>query len=100
MLCLITKGIRNGPYFFLHVHLVLLSLQSFPHAKNHAALVKGLVSGDGHLDLISDPQQQVTTLCAVDSHLPDQLIYIQRAAVIMTQPSYQKNIHLPNISKT
>ena len=42
----------------LEVGLAVLSLQLLPHGESDRALVQGLVSGDGHLDLIADSQEE------------------------------------------
>ena len=61
-------------HLFLHVRFSLLSLERFPHPKRHAAFVQSLISGDRHSYLVPDPEQQETSLRAVDGHLTDQLV--------------------------
>lgn len=63
-----------SPYLLLHIRLALLALQGLPHAKRHTALVKCLVGGQGHADLVPDTKQEETPLGAIDGHLSDQLI--------------------------
>jgi hypothetical protein len=58
----------------LEVSLSVLSLELLPHGEGHGGLIQGLVSGDGHLNLVTDSQQEQTSLGLGEGHLSDDLI--------------------------
>ena len=60
--------------FALEVGLAVLGLQLLSHGESDRALVQGLVSGDGHLDLIADSQEEEATLGLIQGHLSDDLV--------------------------
>ena len=62
----------NNP--LLQLSLALLSLQLFAHTECDSTLVQSLISGDGHLDLITYSQQQQSSFRFVDGHLSDDLV--------------------------
>jgi len=53
------------------VALALLRGERLAHAERHAALIQGLIGGDGDADFIADSQQQQPALGTVDCHLSD-----------------------------
>ena len=56
------------------VSLAVLSLKLLSHGKGDRALVKGLVSGDSHFDLISNSKQQQSSLWLAKCNLSDNLV--------------------------
>jgi hypothetical protein len=60
--------------FALEIGLAMLSLELLSHGESDRALIEGLVSGDGHLDLIADSQEEEATLGLVEGHLSDDLV--------------------------
>ena len=68
--------------FALEVGLAVLGLQLRPHGESDRALVQGLVSGDGHLDLIADSQEEEATLGLVKGHLSDDLVEALREELL------------------
>jgi len=49
-------------------------LQLLPHGESHTALVEGLVSGDGHLDLVAHSEQEKSTFWFTQGNLADDLV--------------------------
>ena len=68
--------------FALEVGLAVLSLELLSHGKSDRALIEGLVSGDGHLDLITDSQEEEATLGLVEGHLSDDLVEALREELL------------------
>jgi hypothetical protein len=68
--------------FALEVGLAVLSLELLSHGKSDRALIEGLVSGDGHLDLITDSQEEEATLWLVEGHLSDDLVEALREELL------------------
>lgn len=66
----------------LEVGLAVLSLQLLPHGESDRALVQGLVSGDGHLDLIADSQEEEAALGLVQGHLSNDLVEALREELL------------------
>ena len=52
----------------------MLCLQLLAHGEGHRGLVEGLVSGDRHLNLVSDSQQEQAALGLAQRHLSDDLV--------------------------
>jgi len=52
----------------------MLSLKLLSHGKSDRALVQSLISSNGHLDLISDSEEEKATLRLIQSHLSDDLV--------------------------
>jgi len=66
----------------LEVGLAVLGLQLLPHGESDRALVQGLVSGDGHLDLIADSQEEEAALGLIQGHLSDDLVKALREELL------------------
>ena len=66
----------------LEVGLAVLSLQLLPHGESDRALVQGLVSSDGHLDLVADSQEEEATLGLIQGHLSDDLVEAPREELL------------------
>ena len=66
----------------LEVGLAVLGLQLLPHGESDGALVQGLVSGDGHLDLIADSQEEEAALGLIQGHLSDDLVEALREELL------------------
>jgi hypothetical protein len=52
----------------------MLGLQLLAHGESHRGLVQGLIGRDGHLNLITDSQQEKAALGLVEGNLADDLI--------------------------
>jgi hypothetical protein len=61
-------------YTLLEVSFSVLSLQLLAHRESYTALVKGLVGGNGHLDLIADTQQEQASLRLAQGYLANYFI--------------------------
>ena len=68
--------------FALKVGLAMLSLELLSHCESHRALIEGLVCGNGHLDLITDSQEEEATLGLIECHLSDYLIKALREKLL------------------
>jgi len=58
----------------LEISFAVFSLELLAHGEGDGTLVESLVSGDSHLDFISDSQEEDTTLGLSQSNLTDNLI--------------------------
>jgi hypothetical protein len=52
----------------------MFSLQLLAHSKGHRALIKCLIGSDGHLDLISNSEEEEAALWLVQGHLSDDFV--------------------------
>lgn len=68
----------SAAHLGLHLCLLLLGHERLAHAERDAGLVERLVGGDGHADLVADPEQQQAALRAVDGDLANQLVWSDR----------------------
>jgi len=59
---------------FLEVGLTVLSLELFAHGEGNRALVKSLIRGNSHLDLVTHTEEEDTALGLTEGHLTDDLI--------------------------
>ena len=71
LFCLLGLELCNA---FLKVCFAVLSLQLLSHCEGHTALVEGLVSGDGHLDLIAHSEQKKSAFGFTQGHLANNLV--------------------------
>ena len=56
------------------VSLTMFSLLLLAHGEGDGALVEGLIGLAGHLDIVTNPQQQQATLWLVQGNLTDQFV--------------------------
>jgi hypothetical protein len=68
--------------FAFKVGFAVLSLELLSHGESDRALIEGLVSGDGHLDLIANSQEEEATFGLVEGHLSDDLIEALREELL------------------
>ena len=61
-------------YLIRHLRLPLLRHQRFSHPKRNRRLVQTLIRHDRLLDLVSDPDEEESSLGAVDCDLSDELV--------------------------
>jgi len=67
------SGFQVGDSLF-EVSFAVFGLELLAHGESDGTLVESLVSGDSHLDFISDSQEEDTTLGLSQSNLTDNLI--------------------------
>ena len=70
----VTAGGLKISNALLHLVLALLSHKGLAHSVSDRALVKSLISLDGHLDFVTDTHEEEASLSAVDGDLTDQFI--------------------------
>lgn len=58
----------------VQVSFAIFGLNLLAHGKGHTALIKGLVSGNGHLNLVTDAEEKKTALSLTERYLSDDLI--------------------------
>ena len=66
----------------LHLILLLLSHESLSHSISNGTFVQCLVCLDCHLYLVSDSDQQESSLCAVDGDLSDEFVEALRVQLL------------------
>ena len=66
----------------VQVSLAILSLDLLTHGESHTALVKSLVSGDRHFNLITDAKEEETTLSLTERYLSDNLVEALREELL------------------
>ena len=71
LFCTFGLEFRNS---LLEVRLAVLSLQLFAHGESHTGLVKSLIGGDRHLDLVANSQKEEATLGLGQSNLSDDFV--------------------------
>ena len=59
---------------FFQIGFTMLSLELFSHGEGDRRLVQSLVSSDGHFDLITDSQEEETSLWLGKGYLSDDFI--------------------------
>ncbi len=68
--------------FTLELGLSMLGLELLAHGESHRRLVKGLVGGNGHLDLITHSKKQETALGLIEGDLADNFIEALREKLL------------------